>query len=510
MPTRDDVRTPTASIDHQGAQEISDFRRRVEDRRRTVSASLGEDRVSLGQVFTPLNAADLLAGTIEPREDLRLLDPGAGIGSLTAAAVCRWLRSPGPEEMQVVAYELAPALVPHLLETLREAESLAPLFGRVLRHEVRPLNFILVPPDPGEATVVLMNPPYRKMGTASPERKALERLDPPVRVPNLYAAFMVRGIRSLAADGQMIAITPRSFANGPYFRDLRTFLLGRASFDHIHTFTARNRVFSDVAVLQENIVFTMQMGVDRGLVSITSSKDATGGSETWTAAHEQVVHPADPHSFVRLPLNEEAIAVAEAILAMPCSLSDLGLKVSTGRVVDFRSKDSLRLEPESGTVPLVYPQNLRDGIVSWPRKGRKAQGLVLSTDTDGLLLPNEHYVLVKRFTSKEEPRRVVAALSSPGDYGSTVEQVAFENHLNVFHDAGLGLDKALATGLRNYLNSQLVDDFVRQFSGHTQINATDLRELRYPSIADLTRLATGEVTVESIVARRQEASLEAA
>lgn len=486
-------------MDH---RDIRDFRRRVEDRRKKVSASLGEDKAPLGQVFTPLNAADLLAGMIELKDDLRLLDPGAGIGSLTAAAVCRWLCSPGPEEMKVVAYELDPALVPHLLETLREAEDLASLFGRVLRHEVRPLNFILAPPAWGEATVALMNPPYRKLGAASPERKALGRLEPPVRVPNLYAAFMVRGLGSLAADGQMIAITPRSFANGPYFRDLRAFLLERASFDRIHTFTARNRVFSDAAVLQENIIFAMQMGVDRGPVSITSSRDASGGSETWTAAHGQVVHPADPQSFLRLPLNQEATAVAEAILAMPCSLRDLGLTVSTGRVVDFRAKSFLRLEPESGTVPLVYPQNLRDGIVTWPRQSRKAQGLVSSTGTEGLLLPNEHYVLVKRFTSKEEPRRVVAALSSPDDYGSA-EHVAFENHLNVFHDRGRGLDKTLATGLRNYLNSQLVDDFVRQFSGHTQINATDLRELRYPSTADLKRLATGGTTVESIVARQE-------
>jgi adenine-specific DNA-methyltransferase len=253
----------------------------------------------------------------------------------------------------------------------------------------------------------------------------------------------------------------------------------------------------------------MQMGVDRGYVSITSSRDAIAEPETWTAAHEHVVHPGDPQRLVRLPLNEEATAVAEAVLAMPCSLGDLGLKVSTGRVVDFRTRRFLCPVPESGTVPLVYPQNLREGIVSWPKKGRKAQGLVSSVETDGLLLPNEHYVLVKRFTSKEEPRRVVAALSSPDDYGAA-EYVAFENHLNVFHDCGRGLDGTLALGLRNYLNSQLIDDFVRQFSGHTQINATDLRELRYPSTADLRRLATGESTVESIVARGQGPVSEAA
>ncbi|MBC7816049.1 MAG: hypothetical protein IAG10_04030 [Planctomycetaceae bacterium] len=38
------------------------------------------------------------------------------------------------------------------------------------------------------------------------------------------------------------------------------------------------------------------------------------------------------------------------------------------------------------------------------------------------------------------------------------------------------------------MNSSLVDNFFRQFNGHTQVNATDLRSLRYPSREILQRL----------------------
>ena len=69
-----------------------------------------------------------------------------------------------------------------------------------------------------------------------------------------------------------------------------------------------------------------------------------------------------------------------------------------------------------------------------------------------------------------------------------VETVGFENHLNYYHAAGHGLSMALAKGLAAFLNSTLVDVCFRQFNGHTQVNATDLRSLRYPTRHQLEHL----------------------
>ena len=66
--------------------------------------------------------------------------------------------------------------------------------------------------------------------------------------------------------------------------------------------------------------------------------------------------------------------------------------------------------------------------------------------------------------------------------------VGFENHLNYFHARGRGLSMDLAKGLAAFLNSTLVDVYVRQFNGHTQVNATDLRNMRYPARAELESL----------------------
>jgi adenine-specific DNA-methyltransferase len=46
----------------------------------------------------------------------------------------------------------------------------------------------------------------------------------------------------------------------------------------------------------------------------------------------------------------------------------------------------------------------------------------------------------------------------------------------------------VAKGLTAFLNSTLVDSYFRQFSGHTQVNATDLRSLRYPAWEKLVAL----------------------
>ena len=95
-------------------------------------------------------------------------------------------------------------------------------------------------------------------------------------------------------------------------------------------------------------------------------------------------------------------------------------------------------------------------------------------------------MVVKRFSAKEERRRVVAVVYDPEDVDA--DDIGFENHLNVFHRRGRGLQPQIAAGLCLWLNSTAVDQFFRTFSGHTQVNATDLRSMQYPSTAQLTSL----------------------
>ena len=126
----------------------------------------------------------------------------------------------------------------------------------------------------------------------------------------------------------------------------------------------------------------------------------------------------------------------------------------------------------SSTRPTSSPQ-----ASSGPSVARKPQGFKVAPQTLRWLFPNGHYVLVKRFTAKEEKRRVVACVYDPV---VGYDSVAFENHVTVIHRDHAPLQRSEAAGVADFLNSDLVDTYFRMFSGSTQVNATDLRRLSVP------------------------------
>ena len=137
----------------------------------------------------------------------------------------------------------------------------------------------------------------------------------------------------------------------------------------------------------------------------------------------------------------------------------------------------------------------------WPRQSKKPNALMDSPETNKWLYPNGFYTIVRRFSSKEERRRIVAHVVDPKSFNTRA--LGFENHLNVFHADKKGIDREVAHGLAAFLNSTAVDEYFRRFSGHTQVNATDLRLLRYPGLTALKELGrwiqmAGRITQEMI------------
>ena len=478
------------------------------------------ERSENGQFFTPMVIAQFLAGLFEEegfnRPAVHLLDPGAGGGMLTAALVDRItaLRAGGAlpqlKEVTLEAWEIDKAFLPALrrnliacTEALQYAEILPIIeihHGSYIDGAVRALDPGLFGPTPvSRATHAILNPPYRKIATHSRERTLLASVD--IETTNLYAAFVLLALRQLVTGGELSAITPRSFCNGPYFREFRRELLRTATFHRIHLFNSRTEAFGRDEVLQENVLFHLMRGQPANTTLTVSAGSLVSPVET-SVSCERFVSLLDPDQVMHITTEADASDVRGFFDALPCKLTDLGIEVSTGPVVDFRLKESLANHLTTGSVPLIYPHCVKGGRVLAPlvraadysdaRMGKKPVAIHDTEETRKWLIPSSRFVLIKRFSSKEEKRRLVAGVLDPTDFPPGL--LGIENHLNFFHRKHAGLSVSLACGLSRFLNSTVSDRYFRQFNGHTQVNASDLRSFRYPDIKALERI--GRATMD--------------
>ena len=472
---------------------------------------------ALGQFLTPAPTAELMASMFKTyRKHVNLLDAGAGSGALTQALVHRLLSDKKrPEHISVTVYELDPLMLERLRATLMDCEDLCTAKGVGFESNICAEDFIesaagmlrddLFASDRTSFTTAIVNPPYRKISSASQSRSSLRSVG--IETSNLYTGFVALMIRLMEPGGELVAITPRSFCNGPYFRPFREDLLKRTALQRLHLFDSRTAAFKGDKVLQENVIFHVVVGrpVPKDLVVSSSSGRAGDPVTLRNVPMSEVIDPADPELMIHLETNEDQSRAAGIVREIRTGLKDLGLTVSTGRVVDFRAEEFIVQEPASNTVPLIYSTHFDKGYISWPiENGRKPNAIVSEPATKSLMVPRGAYVLVKRFSSKEERRRIVACIYDPERIDA--EEIGFENHLNYFHQNGAGLDMTLAKGLASYLNSTVVDQHFRRFSGHTQVNATDLRTLPYPAKATLERIGSlvkaepmDQITIDQLV-----------
>jgi adenine-specific DNA-methyltransferase len=457
----------------------------------SVVANPRSRQEELGQFLTATPVADFMASMFrELPSVVRLLDAGAGAGALTAAFVKRLCQSGnGVRAVEATLYEVDSTIIDALSATMRECQSTCIASGIDFTFTIQSADFIqemsarlagdLFGSQPPAFDAAIANPPYRKISTDSAERRALRSVG--IETSNLYTGFIALIQRLLIPGGQLVGITPRSFCNGPYFRPFREDFLSQLELRRLHVFESRQAAFREDSVLQENIIFHAVKGIAQPHELIVSSSSGEHGGEITETVFPfaEIVHPRDSEKFIHIPSAVSHGTAKETMDGLSATLASLGITVSTGRVVDFRLKNALRQEPEKGTVPLLYPCHFNGGTVHWPKlEARKPNAILDNHETRQWLVPSGMYLLTKRFTSKEERRRLVACMFDPEQVKT--EWVGFENHLNYFHSSGHGLERHLAAGLFAFLNSTVVDQYFRRFSGHTQVNATDLRTLTYP------------------------------
>ena len=438
-----------------------------------------------GQYFTPYKIAHFMSSLFPVTDKkIKLLDPGAGIGILSCSFMERIAKenwnTPG---IHISAYDIDKNIYPALNENIALSSSaLKKSDYRIFSEDfLEKTSFEYTWKINETYTHVIMNPPYKKIQTNSKERQSARAFG--LETVNLYSAFMGAAISLTEDSGYIVAIVPRSFCNGVYYKTFREFILKNCAIKYIHLFES----FKDESVLQENIIIMLQKNAEQGNVKISYCNDDTFiGLSALEVPFSHILHKNDDEKYFHIPIKQK---VENRNLTDYSSINNLGIKVSTGPIVDFRMKNLLLKDYTENSSPLVYSVHLKNHRLAWPQKSKKPNAIFESENVKKQLFSKGFYVLVKRFSTKEEKKRVVASIITPDDF--IKNGIAFENHLNVFHINKTSLPENVAYGLVCWLNSTYIDEKFRLFSGHTQVNATDLRNLPYPNSADLEKLGKG-------------------
>lgn len=461
-----------------------------------------DHRKNYGLYLTPIPVANFIASQIKAAgATVRILDPAAGAGILLCAAVESLVsRKNPPRRIELVAYEIDASLAKVLTEELTALQIWAADRGTMVEVQVVRADFILdhaaalrsmggffphIAPEHA-FDAVIANPPYFKLNKADPRAQAAAAVVH--GQPNIYGLFMAVGAALLRDGGELVFITPRSFASGPYFRLFRDRFFDCIRPELVHVFGSRRDAFGRDAVLQENVIIkgVRQDGWTRqhvsGLLTISSSQGVSdlGTPERRVVGLGSVLNLDSKEKVLRLPGSSAEDDLMRLVDKWPGSLSAYGLKISTGPVVPFRATELLDKAGDvpASHVPLLWMNHVQAMQVSWPIGCRKPEYIKHFMASQALLVPNRNYVLLRRFSAKEEERRLVAGPYLAGMINAPV--VGLENHLNYIYRPGGTLTEDETFGLAALFSSELLDIYFRTSNGNTQVSATELRTMPLP------------------------------
>ncbi|MSR60276.1 MAG: hypothetical protein EXS05_21990 [Planctomycetaceae bacterium] len=378
----------------------------AQQRRHDAKSCLTE-RKGKGHFGTPAEIATFMAGMFPklPTGTIRILDPGAGVGTLSAALCDRIARLKQPRKVNVEAWENDAGLLPFLAQTMSECRDVLESRGHEFWFTLRTDDFILANahrPLFGKVStdrfdLVITNPPYFKLRKETEHARAMSHVVH--GQPNIYALFLAVSADLLRDDGYLVAITPRSYFSGPYFQRFRRWFFDRLTPRHIHLFESRTAAFRDDAVLQENVILGAQKCSERADVTVTVSDGrdlSPSGLQRRALSYSQVIDDPKGDCIVRVSGNDVDQQIVDAIDRLPTRFRDSGLEISTGPVVHFRATEFLlddKINSDMASAPLLWMHNVRPFVTNFSaRRNGKEAHIKVCEKSHSILLRAKRYV----------------------------------------------------------------------------------------------------------------------
>lgn len=462
-----------------------------------------EHKKNAGQFFTPVEISKYMTSLISSnKECIKILDPGCGIGILTVAAAETLIeRNKNIKNIEIVGFENDINILPYsesCFEYLRTwlSERNVNFTFFLCKNDFILHNARIISSDENNIEsydLVIANPPYFKI--RKDDKRVLISKPLVNGQTNIYSIFILLSLRLLKKKGQIIFISPRSFCSGEYFKFFREKLLSTVEFKTIHLFKSRKAVFSRDKVLQENIILSankryhinenqLQLYPEPdNFIAISNSVGISDINSSQVNKYEEalIIRNLKGKKIIHLPLTEIDEKIIRIFSLWQDTLASCNLCISTGPVVGFRNERFISFNEDLNTVPLLWLHNVGYMNCMWPSENnfkQKGEYIISNQETKPILVINSNFVLLRRFSTKDDKRRLIAAPYIASHYKSSF--VGIENHLNYIYSKDGYLSRDETYGLAAILNSRLFDLYFRTFNGNINVSSSELRDLPMP------------------------------
>ena len=474
-------------------------------------------RKKKGQFFTSKETAVFMASLFDTERfgnEITVLDPGSGTGVLSAAFIERMGKESIVDKINLYCYETDEEVLPVLKENLKFMKEASPINLEYhvmeedyLLSQYHDFNHDLLAEEyPRKYDAVIGNPPYLRVMRDNPAAMAMPEIVH--GAPNMYFMFAAMSLFNLKDDAEMVYIIPRSWTSGVYFKAFRNYFLHYGKLEHIHLFVSRDKVFSQEQVLQETIIIKVRKTqVIPDSVKLTSSQSNGDFNAITELSLPYSAVVVGDEKYVFLPTSEEEVSVIQKLNQYDNTLPDIGLRMKTGIIVDFRQYDDLRAEPGENIVPLFYSQHIRNGRVNHNPSGKDFDWVI--TDKPGLIQKNKNYLFCKRFTAKEERRRLQCGIYLAKDFPD-YKSIGTQNKINfVDHIDGHELSECEVYGIYVLLNSTWFDIYYRILNGSTQVNSTEVNNMPVPPLSTIQDMGRRLIKTDSLTTETCDRIMEA-
>ncbi len=450
------------------------------------------ENIRLGRLFTKKDTARLMAGMLkldESKTVYTILDPGAGTGILAAAAIeeiCKKYSS--CKQIFITCYENDPVFIPMLEDNLERIR-------KKCRHDYDVKLYITVYEEnyltdskkhytvsffdsvtEDKYDIIICNPPTELIDKSSQEARSVGG----VTQLKISSAFLFASLasRHLENGGQLVIMLPTLVASASQLTSFRHEMAESLSLERIHLFIAKQKNKKRAVPLKKSVILAYGKCAKPATITISTSTDSGKELTELPPLDYNFVVDKDDGSLT-LPKSAEDTKIVQYISSFPETLSSLGLKMSTGLIIDSRCEGLLFTEQIKASVPLLRPSHIKSGQISFPQPIKRQY---IAPVNPRLIQKNKNMVIIKRVPAGSDERFVNSAIYMAAQLPS-YRYISTHNKINFIDtkDKNSEICPRLAFGLFALLNSTIYDRYISIISKSKQINSKEMRSLPLPS-----------------------------